>query len=89
MSWWKFSPIRRRAYDRGTKFEHYRRIPSLSEYLLVSQKKPLVELFHRQDSGVWTLRQASGIDSSIEIPSLRITVSLREIFANVDFAPKR
>ncbi|MDX1654593.1 MAG: Uma2 family endonuclease, partial [Candidatus Competibacteraceae bacterium] len=28
------------SYDRGAKFEHYRRIPELQEYLLIDQEKP-------------------------------------------------
>ncbi|MDX1908815.1 MAG: Uma2 family endonuclease, partial [Bacteroidia bacterium] len=35
------------AYDRGEKFERYRSIPSLQEYVLVSQKKPLIESYYR------------------------------------------
>ncbi len=31
------------VYDRGEKFAHYRELPSLQEYFLVSQDKPLVE----------------------------------------------
>ena len=30
-------------YDRGGKFTHYRRLPSLQEYVLISQDRPLVE----------------------------------------------
>jgi len=41
----------REAYDRGKRFALYRQIPSLREYLLVSQHKPLVEQFIRQDNG--------------------------------------
>src|SRR5262249_32000266 len=37
------------AYDRGKKFAHYRRIPSLVEYVLVAQDRPLVERFTRRD----------------------------------------
>lgn len=75
------------AYDRGTKFEHYRRIGSLREYLLVSQKQPRVEQFMRQADGRWLLNEAAGLESTMEIPSLNISVSLREIFANVKFLP--
>jgi Uma2 family endonuclease len=35
-------------YDRGEKFEHYKRIPSFEEYVLVSQNEPLVEVWNRQ-----------------------------------------
>lgn len=76
------------AYDRGQKFLQYRQIPSLREYLLVSQHEPLLELFVRQDNNLWSLREAAGLDARLEIPSLEITASLAEIYANVDFLPQ-
>lgn len=76
------------AFDRGKKFEHYRQIPSLLEYILVSQHEPLVELFSRRVSGEWVLSEAAGMENSLYIPSLKITLSLAEIFANVKFEPR-
>lgn len=76
------------AYDRGQKFLHYRQIPSLREYLLVSQREPLLELFVRQENNLWSLREAAGLAARLDIPSLEITVSLAEIYANVDFLPQ-
>lgn len=38
--------------DRGDKWMHYQRIPSLQEYVLVSQE-PRVEVFRRTSSGTW------------------------------------
>ena len=73
------------AYDRGKKFEHYRQIPTLQEYLLVSQKEPRIEQFIRQPDGRWLLSEAAGLDASLELPSLRITLSLAEVFAKVNF----
>jgi Uma2 family endonuclease len=75
------------AYDRGTKFEHYRQIPTLQEYLLVSQKAPRIEQFIRQADGHWLLKEAAGMEKSLELPSLGISVSLAEIFAKVEFVP--
>ncbi|MFN0068833.1 MAG: Uma2 family endonuclease, partial [Limisphaerales bacterium] len=49
------------AYDRGQKFEFYRRMPSLKEYLLVSQRAARVELFSLDAQGVWRLSEASGL----------------------------
>lgn len=77
------------GYDRGRKFEHYRQIPSLKEYLLVSQNDPRIEQFLRQESNEWLLRETSGIAGTLTLPSLEIAVSLAEIFAGVDFAPNR
>lgn len=44
------------AYDRGEKFAHYRRIPSLQDYLLVSQHEMLIEHYRRSNDGTWILR---------------------------------
>lgn len=74
------------AYDRGRKFEHYRQIPSLQEYLLVSQKEARIEKFVRQNNGRWLLHEAVGLDKTLELPSLQITISLAEVFAKVQFA---
>ena len=38
--------------DRGNKWMHYQRIPSLQEYVLVSQD-PRIEVFRRMPSGSW------------------------------------
>src|SRR5207237_9462577 len=55
------------AYDRGTKFEHYGQIASLREYLLVSQRKPRIEQYIRQEHGQWLLREAAGLNASLEL----------------------
>lgn len=39
--------------DRGAKWQHYQQIPSLEEYLLVSQTEPRVERYRRLPDGVW------------------------------------
>ncbi len=75
------------AYDRGKKFEHYRQIPSLQEYLLVSQKEPRIEQFVRQPDGRWLLNEAAGLDAKLSLPSLGITLGLAKVFANVSFIP--
>ncbi len=39
------------AYDRGDKWAAYRQMPSLREYVLVSQALPRVEIFRREAEG--------------------------------------
>jgi Uma2 family endonuclease len=46
------------AYDRGEKFSHYRRLPSLREYLLLSQHQPRIESYRKNAQGVWELAEA-------------------------------
>ena len=74
------------AYDRGKKFNHYRRILSLREFLLVSQDEARIERFLRNADGTWTLTEASGLDAILHLPSLGIDLSLNEVYAKVDFA---
>lgn len=46
------------AYDRGEKFAHYRRVPSLREVVLVSPSEPRLESYARNDMGEWVLHEA-------------------------------
>ncbi|AUX20072.1 hypothetical protein SOCEGT47_005350 [Sorangium cellulosum] len=67
------------AYDRGEKFAHYRRIPSLREYVLVSQHEPRIEVFHRNEDGSWTLREArAGAGAHLE--AIGCPLSVDEVY---------
>lgn len=57
------------AYDRGEKFAHYRRIPSLREYLLVSQRERRLELYRKNEQGRWELFEA-GPGTALPLASL-------------------
>jgi Uma2 family endonuclease len=46
------------AYDRDDKRAHYRRIPSLRHYLLVSQHERRIDHYQRNKDGTWALRDA-------------------------------
>ena len=86
-SLWKFFPIPREAYDRGKKFALYRQIPSLREFLLVSQHKPLIEQFIRQESGEWLLRDVAGLESKVSLASVGITIAMADVYSSVQFVP--
>lgn len=74
-------------YDRTIKFDHYRKIPSLKEVLFVSQEQPIVESFSRDEDGSWKLTDARGLDASIELTSIGVSVPLSEIYDKVEFPP--
>ncbi len=73
------------AFDRGRKFEHYRAIPSLREYLLVAQEKSALELFLREGDGFWRFTAVQGIDSVLTLPTLGIELPLGEVYGKVTF----
>lgn len=68
-------------YDRGKKFEQYRRIASLKEYFLVAQDRPHIERFRRSDSDAWVLTESSGLDSTITIDSAGLKLSLDDVYS--------
>lgn len=70
------------AYDRGGKFAHYRKIPTLSEYLLVAQDQPSIERYQRQGD-VWILTEAVGLDAVVPMESIGCMLSLREVYDKV------
>lgn len=72
-------------YDRGEKFERYRAVPTLSEYLLVAQDRVHVELFSRQADGRWFLRDWNDPDAEIEIESIHCRLKVAEVYAKVTF----
>lgn len=71
------------AYDRGKKFEHYRTIESLAEYLLVAQDEPRIEQFVRQPDGHWLFTAIAGLPATILLPSIRCELSLSEVYDKV------
>ncbi|AUB80383.1 Uma2 family endonuclease [Candidatus Thiodictyon syntrophicum] len=75
------------AYDRGGKFAIYRRIPSLTEYLLVSQYRVAVELFSRGADDRWTLSEFTALDATVTLASVGCTLTLAEIYDKVDLEP--
>jgi Uma2 family endonuclease len=69
------------GYDRGAKWAHYRRLPSLREYVLVAQSEPLVEVFRRGEAGRWELLEARP-GETIELASLGVRLEVAAIYAN-------
>ncbi|MFK7820614.1 MAG: Uma2 family endonuclease [Planctomycetaceae bacterium] len=72
-------------YDRGTKFAHYRKIASLTDFLVLYQEEPRVEHHSRTTDGNWLLREVAGLGEGIEIGRLGINLRLAEIYAKVQF----
>lgn len=73
------------AYDRGDKFEHYKTIPTLQSYLLVTENEPRLEHFARQPDDQWVRTEAKGLDAEIPLPELGITLPLASLYAQVEF----
>ena len=72
-------------YDRGGKFEHYRTLTSVQEYLLVAQERCHVVHYTRQPDNTWLLAETSDIHAHIHLSSLGCDLALSEVYAKVHF----
>lgn len=73
-------------YDRGKKFQHYRALASLREYLLIAQDAAHIEHFVREDEGSWRLTEATGTAAMLHLPSIDCTLPLVEVYEKVMLA---
>jgi len=74
-------------YDRGAKFDHYKTIDSLKEYVLVWQAKKRVARHTRRDDDSWVLTDFIGDDSEIELVSIGCVLSMADIYEKVENLP--
>jgi Uma2 family endonuclease len=72
-------------YDRGEKFASYRQLPSLVDYLLISQKQVLVEYYHRGDSG-WLLRDYRDLNEVVILGAVPCQLRLEDIYDKTPLA---
>jgi Uma2 family endonuclease len=73
------------AYDRGRKFEHYRKIESLKEYVLIAQDKYNVEQFVKQDNDKWLFSEVKGLEGILKLTSINCELLIPEIYDKVEF----
>ena len=73
------------AFDRGRKAEHYRRIPSLREYVLISQHEAHIEVVRRTERG-WILLEA-GKGGTVELESVGGVLVVDSIYEGVFAEP--
>lgn len=69
--------------DRGVKFEAYRSIASLNEYLLISPDSILIEHYRRQQPNEWKLTIHQQADDTLSLLDGVVTLRLAEIYRNV------
>jgi len=66
------------AYDRGRKLDHYRRIPSLREVVLVSHDGRRLEVHRRVEGDEWTVEAAE--KGAIRLQSIDCELAVEDVF---------
>ncbi|MBK8553694.1 MAG: Uma2 family endonuclease [Ignavibacteria bacterium] len=71
-------------YDRGGKFKLYRDIPSLEEYVLVSQESINVEHYKKLTDGKWLLEEFKKLEDTLVLSSIDCELDLKDIYDRLE-----
>ncbi len=74
-----------RNYDLGQKFELYREIPTLKEYILIDSERIKVIVNPKISDTTWSFTEFYSINDSFEIKSIEISMNLVDIYEDVIF----
>lgn len=72
-------------YDKKAKFDLYKSLPTLQEYLILPQTNKKIELYRRLNSNQWLLTEFDQETSSIQLESLNLEINLAELYKKVVF----
>lgn len=72
-------------YDRGTKFDEYKTIPSFKEYVLISQKMPYVSTYFKEDTELWRIKTTMNKEATVYLRSIDLEISLKDIYDGLQF----
>lgn len=74
-----------REYDRGAKFNFYKQIPTLSEYILVESEQAHVECYRRRQGDQWLFEMSDDLNASLKLESVACEIPQRQIYAKVSW----
>jgi Uma2 family endonuclease len=72
-------------YDRGEKFDYYRSIPQLQEYILIDQSCYHLMQYVKTNEGKWLLTDYTQAGEIVKLGSVDLALSLSDIYDRVNF----
>ena len=76
-------------FDRGEKFQrHTLYLDSLCDYVLVEQKYPHIEQFHRQGDETWLYSTVTGLEDTFHLAAINCRLKMSDIYDRVEFPPE-
>jgi len=73
------------SFDRSGKFDIYRSLPSLQEYILISQDKIQIEHFNKIAEKHWEMHEYNATDSCFSLANFPVTIDLQAIYEKIVF----
>lgn len=73
-------------YDRGAKLKYYFSLPSLQEYLIIDQDRPIITVFRRRGD-LMRMDTYTGLEATVPLESIAAELTMRDIYENVELLP--
>jgi len=70
-------------YDRGTKWDLYREIESLKEYILLDSTAVHLVHYTKNSDGTWTLSELKSKEQSFTMPTIGLQLSMADVYDGV------
>jgi Uma2 family endonuclease len=74
-----------RDYDRGMKFNLYKQVPTLQEYVVVESENPRVECYRRGADDQWVVEMIDDPGATVRLTSVACEIPMREIYRKVSW----
>lgn len=71
-------------YDRTGKFDKYKTLESLREYVLIRQDQHYAEVWYREKPGYWQETIITDINGEIPLQSVGVTLQMQRVYKNVE-----
>ena len=69
-------------YDRTGKFDKYKTLESIREYVLIRQDEYYAEVWYRKEPGLWQETIIKNVSDNLTLQSVGITISMQNIYEN-------
>ncbi len=73
------------SFDRFKKVLEYQTVATLTHILLVDTEVPRIDVLARSGSGTWVSTRYEGLDAQIDLPPIKASLGLAEVFEGIDF----
>ena len=70
-------------YDRGQKFLKYKSLPSFTEYVLIEQDMPMVDVITKKEDN-WIIKTYVGLEDTVVLESIGCEIPMADIYENVE-----
>jgi Uma2 family endonuclease len=75
--------------DHGTRFVHYRLLPSLTDYVVIFEDAAAIDVYSRLPDGKWLLSFYQGMDATATLSAHDCHLSMTEVYDGIQWPDER